>query len=102
MAITIPPGGQVPVEPVRLKCATPPDCEAAKKMVADARGMYWHYWGVKTYPGQDGFVEVDGYDEDMANAWLHQLLGAWPPPPKYKCQPGQAPANCYHIVSQPL
>lgn len=98
---TMPPGGQVPVEPVRLPCSNPIDCAEADTMVAACRGSEWHYvgWKMSMLVPADATLEITGYDAAMYNAWKHGLDGAWPPPGP---APGFSnPGNWHTIIRKP-
>lgn len=95
----IPPGGQVPVEPITLPCATVEECKAARKMVADNRWLEWSYEGTKYCSA--GTAIVAGYTHEHLLAWQKQQTGAWPPPPTYPYNDGQKPANAVLITSRP-
>ena len=98
----MPPGGQVPVEPVKLPCSNPADCAEADEMIALIRGPEWSYsgWLMSQYadPGKTGAVY--GYTAAMYNAWKHKIDGAWPPP-GFENGVYINPANWHTIVSKP-
>lgn len=101
MATVLPPGPNPTIEPVKLPCSSPPECAAAKKMVADNRWLEWHYIGTRTAPGSTGTVEIAGYTHEYLLAYNAMLPGSWPPPPFYPFLSSQKPANAVTVISSP-
>lgn len=96
---TIPPGGQVPVEPPKLPPATPAERDALRKMIADNQWNLWDYDG-RTSTGS--VVRVSGIDEGMLNATLAAVPLAWPMPGVFIAgQKPALPANCVRVYFRP-
>lgn len=95
----IPPGGQVPVEPIKLPCGNVEECKAVKAMIAANRWSEWGYEGTKYC--STGTATCASYTHEHLLAWIHQVPGAWPPPPPYPYNDGQKPANAVLIISRP-
>jgi len=107
MATTIPAGGQIPVEPVRLPPATPVEAAELQQMIADNHWQQWQYTGrcfySKNPDGTDKLITISGIDVGMLNARRNNVFGSWPMPGEYVSGvwPPSKPANCVTVIQYP-
>lgn len=107
MATTIPPGGQIPVEPVRLPPATPAEAAELQQMIADNHWHQWRYTGRCLYSknpdGTDKLVQITGIDVGMLKARRENVFGSWPMPGEYGVGtwPYGVPVNAVAVQQYP-
>lgn len=99
MATTIPPGGQIPVEPPKLPPANPGERDALRKMIADNK---WDDWVYDAVSPAGPIYRVTLIDEGMLNATLSGVPYAWPMPSMLVTGVTQRPpSNCSVVVFRP-